>query len=667
MRVDSLPCLIAILLVFQIEICSAQNSVGTPDERNALFDTLVNRTVRWEAWSPFKDRKNAIDYQADAEYLRASFVDAITELDLVIALQKLSNLRHDRHLFVRENFSSVSSQVNNAAIKFWPDFSKDVPSVFVMDTSLDFSSYTTDKLQFGDELVEVNGIALVDYYEMLSPFLRFSTPNQALWEFAETVSTKSQMFDQVLYRPDDTVRYTFQSTNGSRYDVLLPWLPKRYDFTESGERSLPGYEFLFGNIDVDMYVKHLPDNVIVLLLWRDFEDLTNTVERIVRVARDLNLLRANVILDISESSGGSGAPELIRILSQEPFQTTWGNVRIGDYLDDFKLRFSGNVREWLDTDVALARANGAEYSANVPFKLQYFQKYQDGIMQPSSERFTGKVVMISGSNTGSQVDQCAAMMIDNAIPIASLGMSCGGYSNTWEYEPTISFPKGSTSSFEYHWNIGHTIRPNGEVLEGNPAQPTNVHLLTAQNYATYYDDLIRAAEDSLSAFKVDCGEGIESKIAVQNDGSLAVTVINGVSNYQWYENDLLLDNESKRFLVRKPSNGSTYRVAFLLGGCSISSELYTYENVLKSQILETSHILLYPNPTKRFLYITDPGLFEHITLFQLDGKRIELTELRVLNFSETKRIDLRGIDSGIYFLNLTYPNAQVVTKKIIIN
>jgi len=651
-------------LVFSL-ICSqfslAQN-VGTEIERNALFDTLVNRTLRWEAWSPYKNRKNSNDYKTDVEPLRLEFQQAQTQLDLLVALQKMSNLRHDRHLSVRENFSNVSSQRTSAPIKFWPDFSKEMPSVFVVDTSTNFSVYSSQKVQLGDVLVAVNEEPVESYYHRVVPFLRFSTYNGSLWEFAESISEKRSVFDPSLYE-GTTVSYQFRSSDDQEYQVVLPFNTIDHDFTNSGSRSLEGYQFLTSNIDMEMFVKYLSDNVIVLLLWKDFEDVENSVNQVMAYARQNNLLNSNVILDISESSGGSGAPDLIRVLAKEPFQTTLGNVKIGDYLDDFRQQFSGSVRSWLDSDVEIARQNGAEYSPNVPFKLQYFSKDQPGIMQPATERFTGEVVLITGSNAGSQVDQCAAMLIDNNIPINSLGMPCGGYSNTWEYEPYMVFPAESSEGFEYHWNIGHTIRPNGEVLEGNPALPSDPTPLTSGNFSSYYDDLIAEAEGYLDKHKLDCTRGINVDIERRNDGSIAVTVVPGARDYRWYEDEKLLPEENKRFLTKAPEDLSTYRVEFFVGECPFVTEPYLFELVLSSKPSE-KYLTLFPNPTSDFLIIDGVANIYNATIFNINGKASR--NLIVQNLPNKAIIDLDGVKPGLHLIKLQTDKKMISTYKIIV-
>jgi len=43
------------------------------------------------------------------------------------------------------------------------------------------------------------------------------------------------------------------------------------------------------------------------------------------------------------------------------------------------------------------------------------------------------------------------------------------------------------------WSIGHTIRPNGDILEGNPAQVQERVPQTRENYDGYRDLLLARA------------------------------------------------------------------------------------------------------------------------------------------------------------------------------
>jgi hypothetical protein len=76
-------------------------------------------------------------------------------------------------------------------------------------------------------------------------------------------------------------------------------------------------------------------------------------------------------------------------------------------------------------------------------------------------------------------------------------MPAGGYSNTWEWEELLTMPGTDLPVAEFMWSIGHTIRPNGELAEGNPA-PVDVWIpLTRANAAEYYATLLGEALELL--------------------------------------------------------------------------------------------------------------------------------------------------------------------------
>jgi len=72
-------------------------------------------------------------------------------------------------------------------------------------------------------------------------------------------------------------------------------------------------------------------------------------------------------------------------------------------------------------------------------------------------------------------------------------MPTGGYSNTWEWEETLHFPISGKPVARFMWSMGHTIRPNGEVLEGNAANLDLFIPVTRDNYLNYYEILLSEA------------------------------------------------------------------------------------------------------------------------------------------------------------------------------
>ena len=62
-----------------------------------------------------------------------------------------------------------------------------------------------------------------------------------------------------------------------------------------------------------------------------------------------------------------------------------------------------------------------------------------------------------------------------------------------DLEETLRFPTTGKPLMSYMWSIGHTIRPNGQVLEGNPAEIDDYVPVTRENFELYYDELLSRA------------------------------------------------------------------------------------------------------------------------------------------------------------------------------
>ena len=88
-------------------------------------------------------------------------------------------------------------------------------------------------------------------------------------------------------------------------------------------------------------------------------------------------------------------------------------------------------------------------------------------------------------------------------------MPTGGYSNTWEWEEEVIFPISQEPVCKFMWTIGHTVRPNGELLEGNPANVDEYIPVTRDNYTRYYHILLSRALARLSEMRTS--EDVELK------------------------------------------------------------------------------------------------------------------------------------------------------------
>ena len=143
-----------------------------------------------------------------------------------------------------------------------------------------------------------------------------------------------------------------------------------------------------------------------------------------------------------------------------------------------------------------ARGMSDSVTVPVPFKLAHAPKDADGILQPTPLHFRGPLVVFSGPNGGSHLDQFMSIVADNELGHL-MGMPAGGYSNSWEWEEVLVFPISKKQLARYMWSIGHTIRPNGEILEGNPAQVNEYFPVTRDNYRSYYRLLLSRAYQHL--------------------------------------------------------------------------------------------------------------------------------------------------------------------------
>ncbi len=110
---------------------------GTPEMREALFDSILAMTARRTAFSVPKQEALGFDPLAEMEKLRDDVVGAETEDELFYALLRLSNARRDRHLSVglvdaglRPSFTDglevwdgpEVQEAQEAPVRFRPDF-----------------------------------------------------------------------------------------------------------------------------------------------------------------------------------------------------------------------------------------------------------------------------------------------------------------------------------------------------------------------------------------------------------------------------------------------------------------------------------------------------------------------------------------------------------------
>lgn len=485
---------------------------GTREGREALFDQILGMTEKREAFSPLKEEAMGYSPLDDMRGLRSEVVDAETEADLYYALVKLSNARRDHHLTVtRAEAGLRPPQVSDVAapIRVLPDYSNlENPSFFVAAIGGEDGTGAPRPTP-GDLIVAVNGRPVLEYVETFTPWVVHSSIHGLYWDIARDLPLRRANVPPSLYK--ETLSLELERPSGERYMVALPYIDQvEMDVPQAEEPLYPGFTTVMERLNFNVL---LPEDgrPLVLLQWFDFEyELIQDVIDLMEFAEREGLLEHKLVIDVTDSGGGSRGAYAIQRLVDRPFRTTFGNIRLsdagegfirrwseadddGDAPEIFGLNESGSwLHEWARTDASEALARGDEYTDPVAFKLAHLPKDADGILQPAPVHFSGPIAILSGPRGGSHLDQFVAMFADNDLAYI-VGMPTGGYSNTWEAEETLHFPGTEQPVVRFMWNVGHTLRPNGEILEGNPPMPDTYIPLTRENFRTYHQILLEAA------------------------------------------------------------------------------------------------------------------------------------------------------------------------------
>ncbi len=507
--------------------CFSQN-ISTKEDREALFNYIIEKTKDREAFSSPKEENLGFDPISEMLKLKEEVINASNDTELYYALQKLSCARRDKHLKIR----SVENGINKpnvpkqyAPISFHPDYSdKNNCFLFVSDLgkSIDRAVEANRVPKIGDKLIKINGEDVNDYFEKARKYQPYSTIENLWRRFSYDIGIKSTKLPDHFYK--DKLSLTLENEKGKIYDIELPYMDQVSWMYGRIHRNYPGYKEV-ESFEFDSFKLYTPtksNNKTLLIWWYGFRaDLPQAIDSLVQWADKNKKLHYDIIIDAIDSRGGSQGAYALSRLSPKSFKTTGGNIKNSDITYEFisgytrhylssKQMLDGEGREteddgtwvidWLNGPVLDGLKAGQKYSNNTPFKCAHLPHYSDWIMNPAQKHFTGNMVVFFGPWGGSHLSQFSAMINDNDLAF-TLGMPDGGYSNTWEWSEVLYFPKSKKPVVEFMWSIGHTIRPNGEVLEGNPAQVDEYIPVTRSNFLEYKLLLLKKAETWLKSKK----------------------------------------------------------------------------------------------------------------------------------------------------------------------
>ncbi len=499
----------------------APERAGNASMRAALFDTILARTEAREAFSPLKNQALGFDPVEAMQALRGRVVAADSEVELFYALAALSHARRDRHLDMLlvpgglelpdsaglEVTGGEAPEPRQAGVRVFPDYGGEEQFYFVGEVA----EGVEGPPPVGSRVLEVNGMSAEAWHEAAAVYVPHSTDAGLRWKLAEAMTTSSAIFPPALRAEELTL--VVAGSDGSHAQYGFPYHePAELAWSGLSQPRYPGTRNALSTPTYDFLVPDGPAGHVVLVWYGFRETMVADVDRLVEYAAAQDLLDRTLVMDVTRSRGGSLGPYAMQRLQPRPFKTTFGNLRLSDvirpFIDEKRAEAAEQgamdsgvpeviddgtwLLDWLEVDVEPALARGDDYSNAVPFKSAHAPRDSDGILDPAPTHFRGPIAIISGPSGGSHLDQFVSIVSDNRLgPV--VGMPPGGYSNTWEWEETLTFQPGGQPVVGFMWNIGHTLRPNGEILEGNPVEVDEWIPLTAANVRDYYGILLEQA------------------------------------------------------------------------------------------------------------------------------------------------------------------------------
>lgn len=533
--------LVGLILTITFISCEPDTPTSTKEDREALFDYIIEKTIERESVSYPKARAMNFDPVREMLEYREEMIEADTEEALFDVLMKMSNVRRDRHSAVStiDDGLQVNKEVDRSApVTFQPDYSDAGDFFFfVADFCEEIEEHATENTpEIGDKLLAVNDTPIEEYFEEMRPYIRYSTYYNLWHQMAQALPEQHYRLPVPLDKEE--VTFEFETVDGDTYSVTLPYLDhddiawQGYYQSQGDHRYDEGFEKTLSTTCYDLYEHGTRE--VLLIDWYGFRgSLIEDVDELMEYASENGLLDYDIIFDGTRSRGGSNGNYLIQRLFNEPYKATFGDVKLSDltpkFVEDRKEAYEedrlggtedgGSMQiEWLTTDVMDAWERGDNFSNRVQHKCSAVDKDHDGVLEPAEVTFNGDVVLILFPHGGSHLDQFASMLADNNLaPI--VGMPAGGYSSSWEFGEELEFPISGKPVVYFEWGMGHSIRPNvdhpvdvvdkyarytgkmmqpdGVVLEGNPP-PADVFIpQSRENYLDYYDILLDEAMKKL--------------------------------------------------------------------------------------------------------------------------------------------------------------------------
>ncbi len=117
------------------------------------------------------------------------------------------------------------------------------------------------------------------------------------------------------------------------------------------------------------------------------------------------------------------------------------------------------------------------------------------------------------------------------------------------------------------------------------------------------------------------------------------------------------------FLSGNPSSYSLVSNFSTLNSTPAQNTKFTFIPVpLSARSNKLINSKLYPNPAKDFFMVDVLSDNSHLQVFNLQGQLVHSEALQI----ERTKVDVSMLKSGVYFVNISYPNAKTETHKLVV-
>lgn len=323
-------------------------------------------------------------------------------------------------------------------------------------------------------------------------------------------------------------------------------------------------------------------------------------------------------------------------------------------------------------------------SEKVPVHIKVYQNQADFIILPdtTSENHQLKLIaqvdetagfrwMVNGTPLGTEKEISIPSIIGDQHIVLEITTAEG-----CTLSPTKVF-KVSSSSFPTSSDVvvckgsEAVIQPGNGTYFGFYLDSQLTHLLSKGTQLTISEAgkiYVVGLDDGLPGMPIEVNIDVEEVstevaytttiIGPKNKVAFTVTANQNISSYQWFVNNELVALDDSPTLYFDNVLSEVVLLAMSEKGCThLDTTLLDFTPPLG--ISASGDLLVYPNPTERFIEFQTNQLMKQVVIKDLTGRTIQIIRLK------DSKIDLQGVKAGTYILTFYGPDANSELKVVI--